>query len=272
MVVVGGTNGLGRAIALAAVERGAVTTVVGRSMRDEPSARLRFVAGDLSLMERAVAVAAGLPVETADVLLFTTGIFAAEAGREVTAEGLERDLATSYLNRLAMLPGLAGRLGTARPPGGLTPRVFVMGSPGLNELGDVDDLNAERGYEAMKVHWNTVAGNEALVVGGAERFPGPEYFGLCPGLVRTGVRDNLRGTDSWRYHVSELLIRVLTQSARTYARRVLPVIFAPGLTGHSGSLFGTTGRPILGSRGLDQEFARRYLDASERLLRSAMQG
>jgi NAD(P)-dependent dehydrogenase (short-subunit alcohol dehydrogenase family) len=163
LVVVGGTDGLGRALAKQAAARGAQVTVVGRTFRDEGVARLTFVRADLSSMQEATRVGQTLPVENADAVVFTTGIMAAKT-RETTAEGLERDLAISYLSRLAVLRGLRDRLGTSRPTGSPAPRVFVMGFPGAGEHGDVDDLNAERGYDAMKVHMNTVAGNEVLVL------------------------------------------------------------------------------------------------------------
>ena len=44
MAVIGGTNGLGRAIAAQALARGAEVTVVGRTFRDDPAARLTFSA------------------------------------------------------------------------------------------------------------------------------------------------------------------------------------------------------------------------------------
>jgi len=56
LAVIGGTNGLGRAIAAQALARGAEVTVVGRTFRDDPADRLAFVAADLSLMSEAVRV------------------------------------------------------------------------------------------------------------------------------------------------------------------------------------------------------------------------
>jgi hypothetical protein len=93
--------------------RGADVTVVGRTLRDEPAARLTFVAADLSSMSGAVRVGRELPAESFDVVLFTTGIIAAKS-REETTEHVERDVAISYLSRLAVLQGLSPRLGSAR--------------------------------------------------------------------------------------------------------------------------------------------------------------
>jgi NAD(P)-dependent dehydrogenase (short-subunit alcohol dehydrogenase family) len=143
--VIGGTNGLGRAIAKQALARGAEVTVVGRTFRDAPATRLTFVAADLSSMSEAARVGRELPAESFDVVLFTTGIIAAKT-REETPEHIERDMAVSYLSRLAILQGLSSRLGTARKPGAPRPRVFIMGSPGVGTLGDPADLNSELNY------------------------------------------------------------------------------------------------------------------------------
>jgi NAD(P)-dependent dehydrogenase (short-subunit alcohol dehydrogenase family) len=96
LAVIGGTGGLGRAIAEEALARGADVTVVGRTFRGAPSSRLTFVAADLSSMRKAVRLGRELPAELFDVALFTTGIMAAKS-REETSEGIERDMAISYL-------------------------------------------------------------------------------------------------------------------------------------------------------------------------------
>jgi hypothetical protein len=47
--------------------------------------------------------------------------------------------------------------------------------------GDPSDLNSERTHEYWHAHMNTVAGNEALVIDGAARYPGVNFYGLNPG-------------------------------------------------------------------------------------------
>lgn len=142
IAIIGGTNGLGRAIAKQALTRGADVTVIGRTFRDAPATRLTFVPADLSSMSEAADLGLKLPVESYDAVLFTAGIIAAKF-REETSEHVERDLAISYLSRLAILHGLNARLGTSRAAGAPRPRVFVMGSPGGGTLGNPDDLNSE---------------------------------------------------------------------------------------------------------------------------------
>jgi NAD(P)-dependent dehydrogenase (short-subunit alcohol dehydrogenase family) len=269
LAVVGGTNGLGRAIAQQALMRGAEVTVVGRTFRDDPTARLTFVAADLSSMRQAVRVGRELPAESFDAVLFTTGIFAAKT-REETPEHVERDVAISYLSRLAVLQGLSPRLGSARGKGAPRSRIFVMGSPGSGMIGDPDDLNSEKNYKSMVAHNNTIAGNEILVLGAKKWFPGPAFFGLAPYLVKTGIRSNLLGDGSITHKLVETLVGLFMQSPDTYAKRMVPLLFAPELEGKTGLMFGHKAQPILPTQGLDSAYIDRYLSASEALLRRAL--
>jgi hypothetical protein len=278
LAVIGGTGGLGRAIAQQALARGAEVTVVGRTFRDNKTARLTFVAADLSSMSEAVGLGLEFPAERFDVALFTTGTFAAKT-REETPEHVERDVAVSYLSRLAVLQGLSPRLGSARGDGAPRPRVFVMGSPGYGILGDPDDLNSEKTYQPMVTHAATVSGNEILVLGAKDRFPGPAFFGLGPGLISTEIRSNYLGDGSVTHKLVETAVGVMAQSPETYAKKIVPILFAPELEGRTGVLFGSKNRlgilrrgdqPILPTRDLDEAYIDRFMSASEALLRRAL--
>ncbi|HEY4409240.1 MAG TPA: SDR family NAD(P)-dependent oxidoreductase [Acidimicrobiia bacterium] len=277
LAVIGGTNGLGRAIAQQALARGAEVTVVGRTFRDHPGRGLTFMRADLSSMREAVRVGLELPAEDFDVALFTTGIIAAPK-REETSEHIERDLAISYLSRLAILQGLSPRLGSARVDGAPRPRVFIMGSPGLGALGDPGDLNSEKNYRAMVAHAQTLAGNEMLVLGAEDRFPGPAFFGVGPGAIKTDIRSNYLGAGSVKHKLTEATIGILgrtrvvpgVSTPRMFAKRIVPLLFAPELEGKSGIVFNSKAQPILPTRGLDRAYIDRFLSASEVLLRRAL--
>lgn len=269
LLVVGGTGGLGRAIASLARQRGSEVTVVGRKLRDAPGARMNFVQADLSLMARASRVGRELRVEETDVVLFTSGIFASPT-REETAEGVEQDMAVSFLNRLAILTEIHGRLGAGRPAGSPQSRVFVMGSPGFAR-GNPEDLNSESGYKPMTAHRNTVAGNEALALAGSRMFPGPSFFGLGPGLIKTGIRENYLGRNrSGLYRFTESAIGAFFQSPGEYSERILPLMFNPDLDGLDGVLFNRKARRRKPTRGFDAEYADHFLKAAGQLLNYAL--
>ena len=121
----------------------------------------------------------------------------------------------------------------------------------------------------MRVHMNTVAGNEALVLDAAQRYPHAAFFGLNPGLVKTDIRANYLGEGSLKHRVIEGLLGLFTPTPETYAERVLPLLVAPELDAHSGAMFDPKGQPILRSPGLDAARVRAVIEASDALLARA---
>ena len=266
--VIGGTGGIGRAVSHLLAARGARVHLVGRTFRDAGVPGLEFHSADLSLMREAERVAAELPAETLDLVVFTTGIIAAPK-RQETAEGLERDMAVSYLSRLVTLRAMAGRLGADRPTGSRRPRVFVMGFPGNDQTGTVDDLNAEGPYKSMAVHMNTVAGNEALVLDAARRYPHLDVFGLNPGFVKSDIRANLFGEGTLRARLFEAALTPITTSPGTYARRITPLLVAPELEGRGGTMFNRKAAAIQRSAGMTESHVAAFTAASAELVSRA---
>lgn len=188
----------------------------------------------------------------------------------MTAEGIERDMAVSYLSRLTMLRNIAPRLGAQRSPAArMKPRVFIMGYPGSGQIGTADDLNAEKSYKAMSVHMNTVAGNEMLVLDTAKRYPKATCFGLNPGLIKTNIRDNLFGKNSLKSRIIETVIGWMTPDAHTYAQRIAPLLASPDIETYSGAMFNQKGQAILPSSGLTDAHVVQFLGASEALITRA---
>lgn len=271
VAVVGGTGGLGRAISRSLASRGASVTVVGQTFRDADVPGIEFVKADLGLLREAERVAKALPAEQLDLVVFTTGIIAAPQ-RQETAEGLERDMAVSYLSRLVMLRELGPRLGKDRPAerAKRKPRVFIMGYPGTGQAGTLGDLNAEKSYNAMTVHMNTVAGNEMLVLDATKRYPQATFFGLNPGLIKTNIRDNFLGKGSLKSRVMESLIGLFTPTPEAYAERITPLLASPDIEAHSGAMFNQKGSAVLPSPQLaDGAHVGRFLAESEALVARA---
>lgn len=270
IAVVGGTGGIGRALALELAGHGAHVTVVGQTFRDRGVRNIAFIQADLSLMSEAQRVATLLPVDTLELLVFTTGIFASPK-RQLSAEGIERDMAVSYLSRLVILQSIAPKLGSGLPTEHGGARVFIMGYPGTGQAGRLGDLNAERSYRAMDVHMNTVAGNEMLVLDAARRYPHIKVYGLNPGLIKTGIRSNFLGHHKRLFALLEGLIGLLTPTAESYARRIAPLLFAPELNTRSGCLFNSKGQAILLSPQLTASHISAFMAQSHQLLAHASQ-
>jgi NAD(P)-dependent dehydrogenase (short-subunit alcohol dehydrogenase family) len=264
VAVIGGTGGIGQAFSRLTARRGAKVLVVGQTFRDADQPNIEFVKADLSRMSEAKRVAELLPAETLDLVIFTTGIMAGPK-REVTVEGIERDMAISFLSRLAILRQIAPRLGKDRLQTKNKPRVFVMGFPGTGQRGSVENLNAEKSYSRWATHMNTVAGNEMLVLDAARRYPNATFFGLNPGFISTNIRSNLFGGKGLFYRLIEGLTGLLAPSADAYARRIAPLFVSTDIEKHSGAMFESKGRALLPSDGLQSDHIERFLVASETL-------
>ncbi|CAN7300279.1 SDR family NAD(P)-dependent oxidoreductase [Rhizobium sp. LjRoot258] len=270
VAVIGGTGGIGRSLAQDFAKQGGDVLVVGQTFRDAKTKNISFLKADLSLLVDAKRVADEMPVEKLDLVVMTTGIMAGPK-REVTAEGIERDLAVSYLSRYVILNAIAPRLGKARSQPGMKPRVFVMGFPGSGQSADEADLNSEKRYGRMKAHMNTVAGNEALVLDVARRFPDIDVFGLNAGFVKTGIRGNLFGSNKLILKIIEGLTGFMTIDPEVYSTRIAPMLVSPDLEGLSAAMFNNQAEAILPSKNVaDPSYIRAVVGASDRLVGSIL--
>ncbi|MGB8528330.1 MAG: SDR family NAD(P)-dependent oxidoreductase [Rhodoplanes sp.] len=269
VAIVGGTGGIGRALSRFMSSRGASVVVVGQTFRDSDVPGIAFIKAGLSLMREAQRVAVLLPAEDLDLLVFTTGIMAGPK-REETAEGIERDMAVSYLSRLVIVREIGPRLEKNRPAAPMKTRVFIMGFPGTGQAGKLDDLNAEKSYGRWAAHMNTVAGNEMLVLDAAKRYPNASFFGLNPGIIKTNIRRNLFAGDTLLYRFIEWMTGLLAPSAKTYAERLTPLLVSPDIEGHSGAMFDRKGLAILPTPKLtDSTYVNAFIAASEALVSRA---
>ena len=269
VAIVGGTGGIGRAFSRLLASRGASVLVVGQNFRDADMPGIEFIKADLSLMREAQRVARLLPAEELDLLIFTTGIMAGPT-REVTGENIERDMAISYLSRLVIVREIGPRLGMRRPAALMKPRVFIMGFPGNSQAGALDDLNAEKSYGRWATHMNTVAGNEALVLDGAKRYPNANFFGLNPGFIKSNIRSNLFGGKTLLYRFIEWMTGLMASSAESYAERLTPLLVSADMEAHSGAMFDRKGQAILPTPKLtDGSYVTAFMAASEALVSRA---
>ncbi|CCC70729.1 hypothetical protein NCAS_0F02450 [Naumovozyma castellii] len=267
--IFGGTGGLGRAISRQLAERGADVLVVGRTFRDQDMEKIKFLKADLSLVTEADRVANEIPAKYFTHFVFTTGIIAAPK-REETAEGLERDMAISYLSRYVLMNQLAPHLGESLPKDGPKPKVFIMGFPGSGQTGNPEDMNSEASYGAISTHMNTVAANEALVLDATKRYPNIATFGLNPGLIKTDIRNNYLGEGSILSRTVEWIIGWTHQSPADYAKKICSLLVSPDIEGHSGAMFDCYGNAILQSPGLTPEVVDNFMKNSKALVVRAL--
>jgi len=197
VLLTGATRGIGQAAAVDLASQGAEVALVGRDPeRVAAVAREARAAGgdapvhehvaDLVLMSevRRLADEVRGAYERIDVLANNAG--ALFATREETSEGLERTFA---LNHLA--PFLLTSLLRDRVSGGMV----VTTASDAHKSGrlDLDDLQSEHGYAAMRVYGTSKLCNILFTRELAKR--APELHANCfhPGVVRTGFGKNENG-------------------------------------------------------------------------------
>lgn len=235
ILVVGGTAGIGKAIAVAAIKRGAEVTVVGRREPDSSLWKAKFVQKDLSLLRNAEALADEVDIETVDTIVLTVGICPPQT-REESAEGLETHIAVSYLSRYAFLRKVATKeFGSRRKTQHIKPRIFILGQPGENIYPNIKDFNSEQSYEPLTVHANTVLGNEFLVMRFTDVFEGTvNVYGVHPGIVNTTYRDNHFKGKPMNALLKTLLKWSTPSADQVVEKTIIHILFSPDLEGKSG--------------------------------------
>jgi NAD(P)-dependent dehydrogenase (short-subunit alcohol dehydrogenase family) len=197
VLLTGATRGIGRAAAIGLAEQGAEVALVGRDAE-----RVRAVAqearakdggapvhehvADLMLMSEVRALAEEVRGRYGQIDVLANNAGALFASRKETTEGFERTFALNHLAPFLLTNLLRDRLG-----GG---RVLTTASD-AHESGllDLEDLQSQRSYSAMRVYGTSKLCNILFTRELAKR--APELHANCfhPGVVRTGFGKNENG-------------------------------------------------------------------------------
>ncbi|MFC5831590.1 SDR family NAD(P)-dependent oxidoreductase [Nonomuraea insulae] len=177
IVISGGTDGMGRALARTCLERGDTVAVVGRDAAKVPPGAV-FIQADLSLIgeNRRVVEEINARFPVVDALVLCARFF--RTHRFVTEEGIEGTFALDYLSRFLLSHGLTA------------PKTIVnVSGPGQPD-GRIhwDDLMLERRYDGMTAQFQAGKANDLLGVAFAARHADrTRYVLMHPGGVSTSV-------------------------------------------------------------------------------------
>ncbi len=197
VLLTGATRGIGRAAAIELAREGAEVALVGREAgRVKAVAREARATGgaapvhehvaDLMLMAdvRALADEARERYEHIDVLANNAG--ALFASRKETSEGFEQTFALNHLAPFLLTNLLRDRLDAGR---------VVTTASDAHKSGrlDLDDLQSEKSYSAMRVYGTSKLCNILFTRELAKRAPQVHANCFHPGVVRTGFGKNDNG-------------------------------------------------------------------------------
>ncbi|HEV8125752.1 MAG TPA: SDR family NAD(P)-dependent oxidoreductase [Gemmatimonadales bacterium] len=277
-LVTGGTDGIGRAVALQLARGGDRVLIVGRNRERGASvlAALRdagpledhvFLPADLSLLSETARVADEVARHTdrLDAVVFCAGILSTVP--EWTEEGLERNFVLNYLTRYLTVRRLLPLL-TDAPSG----RVVLVSNAGkYGDTLDFDDLQHRRGKPGLAVSGRTQFANDLLATELAERVRGGRLEVTCvfPGVTKTGVFRNAVGLPWIARVVAPVMLRVLGQTPEVSAK--VPVFLAqdPAAAGTGGRFYGPGIKQIdIPERALRPERRTGLWKLSEELVKS----
>lgn len=268
-VVSGGTDGIGKAVALARLKQGDRVVVLGRNAEkgaallaeaDGSGAadRAHFVQVDLASVAGTRAAVADLlsRFESIDGLVLCAQHFRSE--RLVTDEGFENTFALYYLSRYLLSHGLAGALEKAPAP-----VVVNVCGPGV-PMGEVrwDDLGREHGYTGIDALMQGSRLNDLLGVGFAQEHAGSpiRYVLLNPG----GVQTSFSGEYDAEMAAQIDAMRAVAKPVEEGILPVLALLDTPPAEQVSASMMGEP-LPLEGPA-FDPEAARRLTEVTTGLL------
>src|SRR5918997_6554518 len=246
-LVTGGTDGIGRAVALGLARGGDRVLFVGRNtergarvlaeLREaRPGPGHTFLPADLSLLSETARVADEVArlTDRLDAAVFCAGILSTVP--EWTAEGLERNFVLNYLSRFLLARRLLPSLSKA-PSGRL---VLVANAGKYADSLDFDDLQHRHGKPGFRVAGRTQFANDLLATELASRLRDTRVEVTCvyPGVTDTAVFRNARGLPPVVRALAPVITRLMASSPEEAAQT--PVFLAQDTraTGTGGRFYG----------------------------------
>ncbi len=267
-VLTGATSGIGEETALALARRGARLHLIARSKQrgEATRTRIRDQAGsdavmlhfaDLASLAEIRRVAAELltACPRIDLLLNNAGVV--NLRRETTVDGFETTFAVNHLAYFALTNLLVERLRESAPA-----RIVNVASDAHKFGGaiDLEDLQSEREYKAMRSYGRSKAANILFTVELARRLEGSGVTVNClhPGAVATRLGKN----NGWFGRVATAALSPFFLSPVRGARTSIHLATTPELEKISGRYFAKQREAKAQSFATDPETARRLWDES----------
>src|SRR3954449_5251888 len=232
VLLTGATRGIGRAAAIELSRRGAEVAVVGRdpervretaelARAEQGGAPVHEHIADLERLDEVRRLAAEVLERYPRIDLLANNAGAMFTSRHVTPDGLERTFALNHLAPFLLTNLLLDRLRESAPA-----RVVTTASDAHQSgLLDLDDLQSENSFRAMRTYGTTKLENILFTRGLARRLEGSGVTANClhPGVVRTGFGKN----DNPLFRIAISLAGVFFRSPERGARSLVWLALDP---------------------------------------------
>jgi NAD(P)-dependent dehydrogenase (short-subunit alcohol dehydrogenase family) len=251
-LVTGGTDGIGKEVALGLARAGHRVVVIGRDPQKGVRAarasheatgnpNIKFIRADLSLMSETKRVADEVASNSTGLhyLVHSAGIV--RARREVTEEGVECNFAINYLSRFVLTQRLLPLMKAAGQPGDAA-RIVIISGAAKNGTIYFDDVNLTSKFGLLRVVRQSCQANDVFTVEQARRLasdnrPRVTITCLKMGAVKTNIR-NGRDVPWWMKVLVPLVMDpLLGQTAKEAAESALRLLLAGEYEGVTGALF-----------------------------------
>lgn len=260
IIIIGGTDGIGREIAEQLVATNQVLIVgrsaeKGQSFVDSNGASASFIATDVSLLSNVVALASQIKQQfrQVDFIVHTADILRIK--RTSTAEGLETSIAINYYSRVLLNHLLLEQFQPER-----IVHVAAAGYPGGKDFVEkfpiADSANSFTGHGYGQIA-NDIYG---LSMHQPLQERGTKINILNPGMVDTDIRRNGQFPKVFRLlePVLGLLLKPFTTTPAQYARVPLTIIRGENEAANQQVLINSKGKAVSGSKTVNDPSVQQY--------------
>lgn len=245
MLITGGTDGIGKAMAFNLAQQGVRLTLVGRNaQRGEQTVKairatsgnpdVHFLSANMSLMRsvRELADEYRRRRGRLDVLVHCAGSI--NLRRTLTDEGIELNFATNYLGRFLLTELLQDMFVTSDAA-----RLVILGTAGMQPLRFYfDGLPQVAGLSGVRAYQQSQAANDVWGIDLSDRFADRRIAVTVvnPGIVRTNIRRQHDG--AWWLRLLDLIVAPFALTTEDGA--ITPVYLASATDAQkvSGQFFG----------------------------------
>jgi len=234
VVITGGTDGIGRALAQTYLERGDQVAVVGTSQAKgdaflaaasalRAQSRAWFLQADLGLIDENTRLVDRLSGQFDRLDVLVLGARYHRSARVETPDGFEANFALFYLSRYLLSHGLVGPLGRAD-----SAVILNFGAAGLAGPPRWDDLQLSRHYHGVAAMGHAGRLNDLLAVDFVDRYrdSNVRYVINHPGVVSTSFAGEYDHTPETAAAVAQL--RVTGKTIDAAVQQIVPFLDSAG--------------------------------------------